>query len=291
MSPLVSIITVNFRQKQVTCELLTSIYQLSFKDVEVILVDNGMVNDEEPAFRECFPAVRMIKSKENLGFAGGNNLGLRAAKGAFFLLVNNDTEIKDGFIENLLQRFTEPRVGVVCPKIRYFHSPEIIQYAGFSPINPLTGRNTAIGKGERDYGQYDRAHPVPYAHGAAMMLRREVVQKVGGMSEAFFLYYEELDWCEQIRRAGYEIWYEPSAMILHKESVATGKESPLKTYYLTRNRILFMRRNFRGFKLAAFLIFYYSVSFPVNILRLLKAGKFPQLKAFSQGSLMVNRSF
>lgn len=283
MLPLVSIITVNFRQAEVTCELLNSLREVSYANLEVILVDNGSVEDNREIFKQCYPELKLIVSKENLGFAGGNNLGIREAKGDFLFFINNDTEVSDGLIENLLARFSSPKIGAVSPKIRYYHSPKTIQYAGFTPVNPLTGRNAPIGKGEKDAGQHDIARSVPYAHGAAMMIRREVIKTVGEMPEAFFLYYEELDWCEQIRRAGYEIWYEPSAMILHKESVSTGKDSPLKKFYMTRNRILFMRRNFSGLKLVIFLVFFFGVSVPTNALRLFWKRDFELLKAFIRG--------
>ncbi len=282
--PLVSIITVDYRQLEVTCELLDSIAKLAYPNLETIVVDNGAMGDNTAAYRTHLPDAQVIVSVENLGFAGGNNLGIRQAKGDFIFLVNNDTVISDGLIEALVARCQQPGVGVASPKIKYFDQPKVIQYAGFSQVNPLTGRNEAIGKGEEDKGQYDTARPVPYAHGAAMMLRREVLEKLGLMPEAFFLYYEELDWCEQIRRGGYEIWYEPVAYILHKESTSTGKSSPLKTKYLTRNRILFMRRNFQGWKLAAFLLFFCAVSFPVHAVKLLLKGDFKNLKALAEGT-------
>jgi GT2 family glycosyltransferase len=104
-------------------------------------------------------------------------------------------------------------------------------------------RNHAIGSGEQDKGQYDTAHPTPYAHGAAMMVRRKAVDKAGLMPECYFLYYEELDWSMMMRRAGYDIWYEPAATIYHKESQSTGQNSPLRTFYITRNRLLYVKRN------------------------------------------------
>jgi hypothetical protein len=282
-SPLVSVITVNYRQAEVTCDLLRSLRALSYPNLEVIVVDNGMLENNSHLFGKHFPGVQVICSRENLGFAGGNNLGIRQATGDFILLVNNDTVVEDGMIERLLERFEHPGVGVVSPKIKYFHSPAVIQYAGFTKVNPLTGRNRAIGKGETDAGQHDEAKEVAYAHGAAMMLRRQVVERVGMMPEEFFLYYEELDWCERIRRAGYAIWYEPAATILHKESVSTGRNSPMKTEYLTRSRILFMRRNFTRWSLLRFYLFFFLVSFPISTLRWLLAGELDQFKAYCRG--------
>ena len=108
-------------------------------------------------------------------------------------------------------------------------------------------RNRSIGFGESDHGQYDQPHPTPYAHGAAMMARRDAIEKAGLMPECYFLYYEELDWSMMLRRAGFEIWYDPTCTIYHKESQTTGQQSPLKTFYITRNRLLFVKRNANGF--------------------------------------------
>ena len=118
---------------------------------------------------------------------------------------------------------------MVCPKIRFAWDNNPIQFAGYTPLSRITMRNRSIGFGEEDHGQYDAAHPTPYAHGAAMMVKREAIEKAGLMPECYFLYYEELDWSMMMRRAGYEIWYEPSTTIYHKESQTTGQQSPLRT--------------------------------------------------------------
>ena len=283
--PCVSIITVNYHQAKVTCELLDSINNNSYKNLEVILVDNGATEDNTALFKKHYPSVKVIISRENRGFAGGNNLGIAAATGDFLFFVNNDTEWQEGLIQALLSRFSEnSNIGAVSPKIRYFNTPQYIQYAGFTEVNTLTGRNETIGKNELDNGQHDKARSTPYAHGAAMMLRREVIEKAGVMPEDFFLYYEELDWCAQIRRAGYDIWYEPKGIIYHKESASVGKMSPLKMYYMTRNRLLFMRRNVKGWNLKAFLTYFFTVTLPLKTISFLAKGEFSLLRTFWRGA-------
>lgn len=282
-TPLVSIITVNYLQDEATFDFLRSVRSLRYPNLEVIVVNNSAPKGNPRQFGKHYPGVKVINSGKNLGFAAGNNLGIKEAAGDYLFFINNDTVVENGLVESLLARLQQKGVGAVSPKIRYFSKPDIIQYAGFTKINSLTGRNTATGKGERDTGQYDKPRQVPYAHGCAMMLRREVIEKVGLMPEEFFLYYEEMDWCEKIRKAGYTIWYEPAGAVLHKESISTGKDSPLKTEYLTRNRILFMRRNFGPFKLAMFLVFLLTVTVPVWTARWLKLGRTANLKAFYKG--------
>ncbi len=232
---------------------------LEDKSIEVIVVDNASTQDEATIIEQRFPQVTVIRSKENLGFAGGNNLGIQTAHGKYLFFINNDTLLttasilppKQGDREGLTSYFqplidrleSSPKIGMVCPKIRFTWGNNPIQYAGYTPLSKITLRNMAIGCGEEDHGQYDIAHSTPYAHGAAMMVKREVIDKMGLMPECYFLYYEELDWSMMIRRAGYDIWYEPACTIYHKESQATGQNSPLKSYYMTRNRLLFSKRN------------------------------------------------
>ena len=223
---------------------------LEDESVEVILVDNASKDDEASILEQRYPQVTVIRSKKNLGFAGGNNLGIQAAHGKYLFFINNDTLFRG--VGHSLTSYLLPltslldssdNIGMVCPKIRFTWGNNPIQYAGYTPLSKITLRNTAIGCGEEDHGQNDTPHPTPYAHGAAMMVKREVIEKAGLMPECYFLYYEELDWSMMIRRAGYNIWYEPACTIYHKESQATGQNSPLKSYYMTRNRLLFAKRN------------------------------------------------
>ena len=240
-----SIVTVNYNGYRDTCELIDSI---PFEDnLEVIVVDNGSREDEASMLQTRYPHIKAIRSDQNLGFAGGNNLGIKAAKGQYLFLINNDTVFKEFNLQVLIKRLeSSPKIGMVCPKIRFAWDNHPIQFAGYTPLSPITVRNKAIGFGQEDKGQYDTARQTPYAHGAAMMLKREVIDKVGLMPECYFLYYEELDWSMIINRAGYEIWYEPASTIYHKESQSTGQNSPLRTYYITRNRLLLVKRNWQG---------------------------------------------
>ena len=243
-----SIITINYNGLKDTCELIESL-PLEDKSIEVIVVDNASKENEATIIANRYPQVKVIRSEKNLGFAGGNNLGIQAAQGKYLFFINNDTILKPqtSNIRHLISRLeTDDKIGAVCPKIRFTWGDNPIQFAGFTPLSRYTMRNRSIGFGESDRGQYDTAYPTPYAHGAAMIVKREAIEKVGLMPECYFLYYEELDWSMMFTRAGYSIWYEPACTIYHKESQATGQNSPLKTYYLTRNRLLFVKRNRQG---------------------------------------------
>jgi len=253
----ISIITINYNGLNDTCALIESI---PFNDkMEVIVVDNASANDEVSTINQRFPYVKTIKSDKNLGFAGGNNLGIKAARGKYLYIVNNDTIFKDFNVQVLINRLESSKtIGIVCPKICFVWANNPIQFAGYTPLSRITVRNQAIGFGEEDHGQYEKAHPTPYAHGAAMLIKREAIEKVGLMPECYFLYYEELDWSMMFTRAGYEIWYEPASAIYHKESQSTGQNSPLRTYYITRNRLLLVKRNWSG--LTKYLSYIYLIA-------------------------------
>ena len=243
-----SIITVNFNGLKDTCELIDTL-PLEDQSIEVIVVDNASKEDEASIIEERYPTVNVIRSEKNLGFAGGNNLGIKAARGKYLFFINNDTLLQTSDFRHLVNRLeSDEMIAVVCPRIRFAWGDNPIQFAGYTPLSKFTMRNHSIGFGETDKGQYDIAHPTPYAHGAAMMVKREAIDKVGLMPECYFLYYEELDWSMMFTRAGYSIWYEPACTIYHKESQSTGQNSPLKTYYLTRNRLLFVKRNLNGIR-------------------------------------------
>ena len=167
----VSIITINFNGLSDTCALMETI---PFNDnLEVIVVDNASQNQETDIISKRFPQVKVIRSPQNLGFAGGNNLGIKAARGKYLFFINNDTIFKEFNVQALIDRLeSSPKIAIVCPKIRFAWGSHPIQYAGYTPLSNITVRNQAIGFGEEDHGQYDIAHPTPYAHGETRSTRK-----------------------------------------------------------------------------------------------------------------------
>ncbi len=283
--PLVSIITLNYNQAQATLEFLESSRKLNYSNYEILVCDMASSVSPATVFNPSdYPNTRLLFSKKNLGFAGGNNWGIHQARGEFLFIVNNDTELTPGLIQSLLEPFSQnPMIGMVCPKIKYFAQPDIIQYAGFRPMNKLTGRTATIGDLQKDHGEYNVSGPTAAAHGCAMMVKKEIIKKTGMFPEKFFLYYEEWDWSARVQKAGYIIWYQSSATIFHKESMSVGKENPLKAYYHTRNRILYMRRNSGTLHLITFTLFFTFFTLPISIFRYLLKFQFLQLWWFLRG--------
>lgn len=283
---LVSIITVNYNQPKATEDLLDSIIKLnSYPALEIIVVDNGSKENVVPAWQLKYPAYTFIRSEQNLGFAGGNNIGIAASKGEYLFLINNDTEITKGLIDKLVDFLdTNADYGMVSPKIHYYEPSHMLQYAGFTKMNFITARNKCIAQFETDRGQYDDLPKLThYAHGAAMMMRKTAVDKVGTMPEVYFLYYEEMDWCEMFKRGGYKIGLCIDALIYHKESLATGKNSKLKAYYMNRNRFLFIRRNASFLQLALFFLYYTTIVHARYIFDCIKDKQLSYIPIFSKG--------
>lgn len=284
-NPLVSIITLNWNQTDVTCAFLESTKQLSYKNYEILVCDMfSNVDPTEQINAGNYPKTKVLRSDINRGFTGGNNWGMRQASGDFMFIVNNDTEVTPDLLDVLLEPFYSMEgIGVTCPKIRFFEKKDMIQYAGFTPIHMLTGRSTTVGSHEIDNGQHDVSGLTSGAHGCAMLVKKEVIDKIGMFPEKFFMYYEEWDWSARILKAGYSIYYQAKGLIYHKDSTSIGKQSAQKVYFLTRNRILYMRRNTNFGQFLFFSLFFTLFSTPKATVKFLAAKQFGFLKAYYKG--------
>ncbi|SHF40928.1 hypothetical protein SAMN05444405_10887 [Bacteroides luti] len=282
--PELSIITINYNGMKDTGELIKSLQEHVSFPYEIIVVDNASKINEAVLLQEKYPYIISIRSERNLGFSGGNNLGISKAKGKYIFLLNNDTFIEENTFHYLIKRLeSAPQIGAVSPKIKFAIPSRNIQFAGYIPLSPITLRNDLIGFKEVDNGQFDTPIRTPYCHGAAMMVKKEVLEKVGYMPEIYFLYYEELDWSTQIEKAGYELWYEPHCTVYHKESQSTGQQSYLRTFYLTRNRLLYAWRNRYGITRWVSILYQLVVAAPKNTLSFLLKGRTDLAKAIFKG--------
>ncbi|MDD4655774.1 MAG: glycosyltransferase family 2 protein [Bacteroidales bacterium] len=290
--PLVSIITVNYNQSVVTSQLLDTLENLTYNQYEIIVVDNGSTKDNPEWLKAKYPSINLIKSGQNLGFAGGNNVGIKASKGEYLLFINNDTEVPANFIEPMVQLMENNNsIGMVSPKIKFHWDPSIIQYAGFTKMSPITIRNQSIGYLQKDSATYNTTMETHSIHGAAMMVKKEVINKIGLMPQIYFLYYEEHDWAVKAKREGYKLYYCAQSHILHKESLSTGKDSPLKTYYLNRGRLIYTIRNSKRRDLLLSLLFQFFISLPKNSTIFIIKREFQNLKAYWRAYFWVIKNF
>lgn len=286
-NPFVSIVTLNWNGLGVTLEFLESMRNVTYKNYEIIVVDNGSDIDPTDAINAGnYYNTKVVKSPVNLGSAGGNNFGMRHSSPHydFCFQVNNDAEVTPDLIDLCLEPFyRDPSIGVVCPKIRFHDNPTVIQYAGFNKMSMLTGKTTAVGSLEEDKGQHDVSGYTHAAHGCAMMVSREVIDKVGMMAEKYFVYYDESDWSARIIKAGYKIYYQAKGLIYHKESMSMGKTSANKVHYMTRNRIYYMRRHASLPQFAVFIAFFSFLTVPKTVLKFAFTKQFKHLNSFIKG--------
>jgi len=214
----------------------------------VLFVDNDSGDGSDGYVREQFAGrdVDVLQTGSNLGYAGGNNAGIREAmKWApeFVFILNPDTTIDEGCIGQMVDVLEkQPTAALASPKIFYAGGEQKIWYAG-SAMDWERGVPGHIGHHQIDDGAYDTLGPTFRANGAAMMVRATAMAQVGPMDDQYFLYYEEVDWSERFKQAGYEVWFVPHAVCHHAVSSSTGGDDrPLCRYYMTRNNLLFMSR-------------------------------------------------
>ena len=254
--------------------MLSSFREVTYPNYEIIIVDNGSPTEKPDSIKERYPEINLIVSKENLGFAGGNNLGIKQAKGKYLLMLNNDTEVEPDFLDSLVDLMeSDSKIGIVSPKIYFYYEDNVIQYAGCSKMNPITSRAFFRGYHQKDDGKYNEVIETHAPHGACMMFRNSLVEEIGLFYEGYFLYYEEFDFAARVKNHGLKIYCQPNSIIQHKESVSTGKSSPLKTYYLNRNRVLYIRRNTKGINFVLAIAYFYLIAFTKNFLKYLLKRK------------------
>jgi GT2 family glycosyltransferase len=242
--PAVCIIVVNWNGRADTLACLESLSCVAYPNREVIVVDNGSVDGSATAIRAAYPATEVIEAGANLGYAAGNNLGLRyaLARGCqFLLLLNNDTVVAPDFLDRLLAVcLADETIGVAGPKIYYFDRPQVIWSAG-GQIDWRHGSSSMRGLNATDNGQFDQSAAVDFVTGCALLVRSDAVALAGLLDERFGMYFEETEWCVRIARLGWRILCVPESHIWHKIRPEAQDQSPRVRYYMPRNRLLFLR--------------------------------------------------
>ena len=244
----VAIIILNWNGKEDTIECLESLKHITYPNYEILLVDNGSTDGSVECFRERYPGMEIIENGENLGFAEGNNVGIRRAmdEGAdYVLLLNNDTVVDPEFLGELVRVAEgDGKIGIVGPKIYYYDykgRKDVIWFAG-GFINRWTGATSHEGEDKLDTQKYNRPKEIEYATGCAILIKRDVISSIGMLEQAFFTYYEDVDICFRARLDGWIIKYVPDARLWHKISQSSGGAYSSHTvYHTTRNRIWFIK--------------------------------------------------
>lgn len=250
-SPSVAIILVNWKTPSDTIECIDSLINLNYSGFKVFVVDNGSNDGSDTKIQKHINSIsldcELIKSNENLGFSGGNNIAIKKAieEGfQWFWLLNNDTIAQKDSLSTLVDfGLQNKNAGILGSKIYYFNSNKIWYAGGY--VDYKTGKGSSIGRDEVDNGQYDIAKKCDYITGCSMLVRKEVIDSIGLLEDGFFLYYEDTDWSLRARLKGWNCYYVPTSIIEHKvgKSSEEGYSSPFLSYYNLRNRYLMTRRN------------------------------------------------
>ncbi|MEA3254643.1 MAG: glycosyltransferase family 2 protein [Candidatus Altiarchaeota archaeon] len=238
--PKVSIVILNWNGWEDTLECLKSLHQTTYPNYDIIVVDNGSTDNSPKILRRIYSGIDLIENKENIGFGEGNNVGINYAlnRGAdYILLLNNDTTVDPKFLSELVEAAEgNPDAGILGSKIYYYHKPEVVWLSCYK-INSLTGLCIQVDKGV-DAGECD------YVAGCAMLIRKEVFDKIGLFDPDFYLYGEDAEFCIRASfHRGYRILYVPTAKIYHKVSASSKSDSPIYNYYISRNVLLLLSKN------------------------------------------------
>jgi hypothetical protein len=279
---LVTAVIVHWKNADDTAECLESLSQVEYPELTVCLVNNNSKDLDEARFRQAFPRIQFVHSRQNLGLTGGNNLGIRKAleDGAdFILLLNPDTVVRRNLIRALLPHFHDPDVAIVGPVITYYEHPERIWFAGgnYSRILGYT-RHPRMGSSVKPEGTpYGAAHPVSWINTCAMMVRREVFEGVGLFSEEFFIFFDEAEFCLRAAEAKLKCVLVEEELVLHKVSASIGMRgtnefTANKAYYFGRNSFILIRKRASGMWKLTSVLSQFLVIFPYWALHCIKGG-------------------
>lgn len=242
----VAVILVNWNGIKDTRSSIKQYLAQDYPDIQIIVVDNGSRHNDEKLLTDEFKdKITLIQTGKNLGYSGGNNVGMKYALKQhypYILFSNSDIFFGKNFVTDLVAPLEkDPHIGAVCPKIYYYHDKKKIWFVD-GPINWWKGATHSKHQGETDHGQFNRRHKTDRLVGTALLTRSDILKKIGGFSDEYFMYLEDVDLSVRIKRAGYEVLVIPKAKLWHNESSSTaGKDSPYIIYYFTRNTLIFMK--------------------------------------------------
>ena len=253
MNKQTAVILINWNSFECTRDCIESLRAMSYPDYDIILVDNNSQDGSGEELSRAYPEVIYLSLPENRGFTGGNNAGIRYSLNhnyKYSLLLNNDTFVESDFLEILASYLSDnPGTGAIQPKIYFNHDRKLL-WNGGSWFNPWTGKDYVEGTGQSRSKTSESLKEPDWLTGCALMVRNDVIKKVGLLDESLFMYYEDVDYSFRIKKARYSLIYHPKSVIYHIAGASTrakkkGKEgflNPIVHYYLIRNRIWFLKK-------------------------------------------------
>jgi GT2 family glycosyltransferase len=241
-----AIVLVNYRGATDTVECVRSLMNSTYRDLTITIVENGSQDGSIEHLRAVCPQVELLVNEQNLGFAEGNNVGIRHVLRTdcrYVLLLNNDTVVQPDSLEELIGALNrQSDAGIVGGKILYFDKPNVIWFAG-GRFNDRSSFGAHEGIGEIDSPSFSREKTCDYMTGCCLLARREVFDAIGLFGKEYFAYLEDAEFCVRARRKGFKVLYVPSSRVYHKVSSTSSWDSPMYLYFNLRNKLLYLRRN------------------------------------------------
>jgi hypothetical protein len=259
-------------------DLIATLDSLSKSEVnmgQIVVVDNGSVDDTVAKMEIHYPKVHLVKLESNIGATGGSNAGFdfALAKGADYIIrMDSDIEVDPGFLTPLIKAAnSDPKIGIIGPKIYYYDNPDEIWYGGVDAKDSMFNLTDGF-QHQKDSPANNHIREVDYAWGASMLITREVLEKTGGFDTDFFVYYEEMDFCDRVKAMGYKVVFVPESKIWHK--VGSEANSPWTAYQWNKSKMIFFRKHARNkFLKAYFVVYCYLYAFGDSLLNTFKLRK------------------
>lgn len=288
----VAIIILNWNSSAVTIDCLKSIAKVDYEEYQVFLIDNGSLDNSVETIKSEINSLKInyIQLKFNYGFTGGNNIGIEIAikqyDPDYFLLLNNDTIIEKNIINQLVKPFkNESHIGIVVPKIFFYGDRSKYIYFAGGYINLISGLGEHYNWMKLDNPSTEIPKMVSFANGCSMLIKKEVIESVGFLDDNFFANIEDVDYSYRVTQAKFKIFYNPQAILWHREGFASKKNIGqwFRIYLTTRNVILFQRKRRMNIGLLGF-AFYFSFRWVIYMsLKMILKGDYKSLRAIFSG--------
>lgn len=290
-----AIVIINWNSFDLTSDTLVSLSSTSYKNYDIIVVDNFSTDNSAAQLEKDFPSIILLKSDENKGFTGGNNLGFDYAINEgyeYVMMLNNDVAVESDFLEPLVVKLDiDEKIGGVQPLIYFYHDRELIWNAG-SRYNDIFGIPYILGYYRKDKGQLQRKKQksIDWITGCAFMIRTEVLKKVGVLKQDFFIYYEDVDLSFRIKEAGYALAYEASSVVYHKTGMSHKSKEKLKEGYLNpkvhylnaRNRLFVLKEYTQKIAIPTVILYQIIYFFGISFYFIFRR-RWQKLKAWNNG--------
>ena len=248
MSAKVLIVILNWNNAPDTIECLESVGRLDYPNCHVLVVDNGSTDGSVGRIRNEQPEVEIVETGENLGYTGGNNVGIEHAlsQGCDYVwLLNDDVVVAPDSLSALIKwAMARPQAGLLGPKVYTIEDPQQILSAGGEFGNAWQSKHRGLG--ELDEGQFDQVTEVDWLTGCALLASRQLIEEAGALDDRFFAYHEDIEWCYRAGQAGFPVLFVPDAKVWHPDTSSRDATSTLVTYYISRNHLIFLRTHRLG---------------------------------------------